>query len=132
MKKHFVSAISKLTLGIFLLTGVPATHAHARGIDPVFKSGEVKFIGSSDDAIIFKVTYDNPSGDKFSVIVLDEDGSTLFQQTYTDKKFEKRFRLPKTDDRKLTFVIRNFKDADLRQKFSINTHVVEDVVVTKL
>jgi hypothetical protein len=131
MKKHFVSAISKLTLGILLVTGVAATSAHARGIDPAFRTGEVKFVGSTEDAVYFTVTYDNPTGARFSVLVLDEDGSQLFQQSYTDRKFEKRFKLPKTDNGKLTFVIRNFRDSDLRQNFEIDTRVVENVIVTK-
>ncbi|HTQ27302.1 MAG TPA: hypothetical protein VMI35_04205 [Puia sp.] len=133
MKKHFISAISKLTLGVLLFTCVAATNVQAAsGNEPNAKTGEIKFIGTSDDAVLFKVAYDNPTGAKFSVIVLDEDGTQLFQEVYNDKKFEKRFKLPKMDMTRLTFIIRNFKDADLKQNFEIDTHLVEDVVVTKL
>jgi hypothetical protein len=75
---------------------------------------------------------DNPTGGKFSVIVIDEEGNQIFQEIYTDKKFDKRFKLPKAEKNKLTFVIRNFKTADVKQTFEINTKYVEDVVVTKL
>jgi hypothetical protein len=132
MKKHLISAISKLTLGLLLFTGLAVNNVHATGINPTQTTGEIKFLGTSEDAILFKVTYDNPMGDRFSVIVLDEDGTQLFQEVYTDKKFEKRFKLPKTDKSKLTFIIRNFKNADLKQNFEIDTHVIENVVVTKL
>jgi hypothetical protein len=130
MKKQIISAIGKLTLGAFLFTLVASTSAHATGLNPADK-GEVKYLGISDDAVMFNVSFDNPAGNKFSVIVLDEDGSQLFQEIYTEKKFSKRFKLPKADKNKLTFVIRNFKDADLKQTFEINTRFVEDVVVTK-
>jgi uncharacterized lipoprotein YajG len=132
MKKQFLSAISKLTLGALLFTLVASTNAHATTLNPTDKAADVKYLGSSDDAMLFNVSFDNPDGKKFSIIVLDEDGSQLFQEVYTEKKFSKRFKLPKADKNKLTFVIRDFKGADMKQTFEINTRFVEDVVVTKL
>lgn len=132
MKKRLMSAMSKLTLGVLLFTAISTTSVHARPIGPIEKAAEVKFLGVSGDAVLFNVSVENPTGAKFSVIVLDEDGSELFHEIYSDKKFDKRFKLPKTDKHKLTFVVRNYKDADLRQAFEINTRYVEDVVVTKL
>ncbi len=132
MKKQFISAIAKLTLGAFLFTLVTSTNVHATGINPADRTADVKYIGTSEDAVLFNVSFDNPDGKKFSIIVLDEDGSPLFQEVYTEKKFNKRFKLPKADRNKLTFVIRDYKGADLKQTFEINTRFVEDVVVTKL
>ncbi|HEX4850798.1 MAG TPA: hypothetical protein VFV08_08335 [Puia sp.] len=132
MKKRLMSAMSKLTLGVLLFTAVSTTSVHARPIAPIEKTAEVKYLGVSGDAVLFNVSVENPTGAKFSVIVLDEDGSELFHEVYSDKKFDKRFRLPKAEKHKLTFVVRNFKDADLKQTFEINTRYVEDVVVTKL
>jgi hypothetical protein len=130
MKKRFMSAISKLTLGVLLFTA--ATTVNAATVNPGDKITEVKFVGTSEDAVVFNVTVDNPTGGKFSVIVLDEEGTPIFQEIYSDKKFDKRFKLPKSEKNKLTFVIRNFKTADIKQSFEINTKYVEDVTVTKL
>jgi hypothetical protein len=127
-----MSAISKLTLGVLLFTGVAVIETQAATINPGEKTTEVKYIGTSEDAVIFNVSVDNPTGGKFSVIVMDEEGNQIFQEIYTDKKFDKRFKLPKAEKNKLTFVIRNFKTADVKQTFEINTKYVEDVVVTKL
>jgi hypothetical protein len=127
-----MSAISKLTLGVLLFTGVAVTETQAAIINPGEKTTEVKYIGTSEDAVIFNVSVDNPTGGKFSVIVMDEEGNQIFQEIYIDKKFDKRFKLPKAEKNKLTFVIRNFKTADVKQTFEINTKYVEDVVVTKL
>jgi hypothetical protein len=132
MKKRVMSAISKLTLGVLLFTSVAVTETQAATINPGDKITEVKYIGTSDDALLFSVSVDNPTGSKFSVIVLDEEGNQIFQEIYTDKKFDKKFKLPKSEKNKLTFVIRNFKTADVKQTFEINTKYVEDVVVTKL
>ena len=132
MKKRFMSAISKLTLGALLFTGVASTEAKAAGNNPGDKVPAVKYLGTSADAVLFNVSVDNPAGTKFIVTLLDEDNTPLFQEVYTDKKFDKRFKLPKSEKNKLTFVIRNFKDADVKESFEINTQYVEDVVVTRL
>jgi hypothetical protein len=131
MKKQLMSTISKVTLGILLLTGVSAISAKAAAVDPGDRA-VVKYLGTAPDAILFRVSVDNPTGSKFSIIILDENGNEMFQEVYSDKNFEKRFRLPKSDEQKLTFVIRDYKEPDIKQAFSINTHFVEDVDVTKL
>ena len=132
MKKQFISAISALTLGVLLsVAAVTTTQAQSTIGNPGEKTAEVKYLGVSDDALFFNVSFENPNGGKVSVIVLDEDGIQLFQEVYTDKKFDRRFKLPKLEKNKVTFVIRNFKDTDVKQSFEINTRLVEDVVVTK-
>ena len=131
MKKQILSAISKVAMSVILFTGLTVPAAKAASADPSEKA-VVKYLGTAPDAILFRISVDNPTGKKFSVIILDENGNQLFQEVYTDKNFEKRFRLPKTDEKKLTFVIRDYKDLDVRQSFSINTNIVEDVNVTKL
>jgi hypothetical protein len=132
MKRQFLSAISKLTVGLALFTGVTLTQARANSTYPIEKNAEVKYLGVSGDAVLFKVSFDNPSNNKYVISVVDEDGNQLFQGVYTDKKFDKRFILPKSDKQKLTFIIRNAKDVELKQTFEISTHFVEDVVVTRL
>ena len=132
MKRPIMSAISKLTLGVVLFTGALSASAQTKFTSSTDKNAEVKYVGNSEDAVVFNVSYLNPSGGKFFVSVLDEDGSQLFQGAFSDQKFDKRFKLPKTDKHKLTFVIRNVKEIELRQTFEINTLYVEDVVVTKI
>jgi hypothetical protein len=133
MKMPILSAISKFTLGVVMLTGVATSvHAQAKYASTIEKNAEVKYIGNVEDAVVFSVSYNNPTNNKFVVTVLDEDGTKLFQSAYSDKKFDKRFKLPKTDKSKLTFEIRNNREIELRQTFEINTRIVEDVVVTKI
>ena len=131
MKKTIISAISKLTLGIALCTASIAVHAQSLNNSDE-KNAQIKYLGVSDDTMVFNVAYDNPNGGKFSIAVLDQDGTPLFQEVYSDKKFDKRFKLPKTYNDKVTFEIRNFKDIDFKQSFEINTHITEDLVVTKV
>jgi hypothetical protein len=131
MKKTIISAISKLTLGVVLCTASIGVHAQSLNNSDE-KNAQIKYLGVSEDAIVFNVAYDNPNGSKFSIAVLDQDGTPLFQEVYSDRKFDKHFKLPRTDNDKVTFVIRNFRDADFKQSFGINTHITEDLVVTKV
>jgi hypothetical protein len=131
MKNAIISAISKLTLGIALSTVALTGHAQT-ALYPSEKNADIRYLGVSDGNMMFNVAYDNPSGNKFSITVVAQDGSPMFQEVYTDRKFDKRFVLPMTDKEKVTFVIRNFRDADLKQSFEIDTRVIEDVVVTKV
>jgi hypothetical protein len=94
----------------------------------------VKCLGIQEDMLIFNVSYPNPTGNKFSLIVKDQDGTQLYQSVFNDKEFYKQFRLPKTDKNKITFVIRSGKEADLVRSFEINVNsrFVEDIAIKKI
>ncbi len=86
--------------------------------------------------MVFQLSLDNETGEKFSVSIKDMAGTTLFQDTYSEKKFDKRFVFDKSENiGRLTFVLRSIKD-NQTQVFEINaiTRLVEniDVTVTKL
>lgn len=122
---------------------VSATHAaHAQvaqlsnaieHIDSKIGNVVINHIGTTDGMLLFEVKVDNTSGEKFRVSVKDEDGTTLFQGAYEDKNFAKKFMIPTPEGNKLTFVVRTASSVK-SQTFQINssTHVVEDVVVTRL
>jgi hypothetical protein len=131
MKKAIISTISKLTLVIALGATFMSVHAQSV-IPPVDKTADIRYLGATGENLLFNVTYENPNGSKFSVIVLDQDGTPLFQEVYSEKKFDKRFRLPKAENRKVTFIVRDFKDADLKQSFEIDTRITEELEVTKV
>lgn len=153
MKRQIISVTAKLLLGTLFFAGAIAAQAQsqAQSIDPNHPISEiplptnnepgsnetnvsVKYLGAREDLVSFAVSYKNPEGRKFSVIVLDQDNTQLFQRVFTDKNFEKKFNFPKTDKSKLTFVIRNFKDADISQSFAINVnaHYVEEIAIHKV
>ncbi|MDR3716126.1 MAG: hypothetical protein P4L51_25265 [Puia sp.] len=136
MKRRIISVTSKFFLGILFLAGVIAAQAQSAGDEPSGRSKDavVRYLGTQDGMVSFNVAFKNPEGKKFSVIVLDQDNAQLFQRVYTEKSFEKNFKFPTSDKSKLTFVIRNFKDADLSQSFAINvnTRYVEDIAIRKV
>jgi hypothetical protein len=97
-------------------------------------TAEVKYIGQLEGQPLFNVVYNNNGGDRFSIRVLDAQGDQLFQGIYSDKKFDKKFKLADADiNGKLVFIIRNYKDNSV-QTFEINsnTRLVEDVEVKEV
>jgi len=83
--------------------------------------------------IVFNVSYANPDGNKFQVIVKDQDGTQLYQNLFSDKAFYKQFRLPRADKDRLVFIIRNGRDADVVKTFEVNvsSRVTQEVSVRK-
>src|SRR5580704_19245772 len=131
MKKQIMTTIAKFTAAGLLLFTVATTNAQTTTSASTDKNAEVTYVGTQEDVILFNVSVANPNGNKFSIIVTDNEGNQLFEEVYNDRKFDKRFRLPKSETGKLTFVIRNFKDAsDDVHSFEVSDRIVEDVVVS--
>jgi hypothetical protein len=74
------------------------------------------------------------AGSRFSLVVLDGDGDQLYSYVYSDKNFEKNFKLADPGSfRKVVFVIRNLND-NTTQRFEVEAsgHEVEEVEVKEL
>lgn len=94
---------------------------------------EVKYTGVDKyNQLSFNVKYSNPSGNIFTLVVLDENGDQLFRAHYSDRKFDKTFKLPKSEVNKISFVIEDGKGA-FKEKFDVNveTTTYENVTVSK-
>src|SRR5450432_2277054 len=122
MNTTLTSAISKLSFGTLFLFAVVAVQAQSTAPVAVGKEDStlVKYLGTQDDMIVFNVSYKNPGGAPFNVIIKDQDWTQLYQGTFKDKDFYKQFRLPKAAKDKITFIIRSSKDAELAKTFQIN------------
>jgi len=97
-------------------------------------TAEVKYIGTPEGEFFFDVAYNNAAGSRFSLAIIDEAGNTIFQSVFSDKKFDKRFKLAEPESYgKLEFVIRNFADNSV-QRFEVNTasRLVEDIEVKEV
>jgi hypothetical protein len=94
----------------------------------------IKYFGTQDDMVVFNVSYANPEGSRFQVIIKDQDGTQLYQNIFIDKTFYKQFRLPRADKDKIVFVIHNGKETDVVKTFEINVNsrFVQEVAVKKL
>ena len=50
-------------------------------------TAEVKYVTQKDGDGIFNVRYNNATGSRFSLVVLDGDGDQLYSYVYSDKNF---------------------------------------------
>ena len=96
-------------------------------------TAEVKYF-TQEGGGIFNVRYNNAAGSRFTVCVLDADGDQLYSYVYSEKNFDKNFKLADPESfRKLVFIIRNLND-NSTQRFEVEAsgHEVEEVEVKEL
>ncbi len=129
----------KKLFSIVLFIGISVV-GFANGTDSVGRHGvdasaaEVKYIAGKDGDVLFNVVYNNATGGRFSVIVLDEFGNQLYQSVFSDKKFDRKFKLADPESTtSLTFVIRNYGDnSEQRFQVAASNRLIEDVEVKEV
>ena len=134
MKKQILRSLKVFVKGSFLALMLTVNvYAVAQPFgDPIVKTASVKHISTTDDKLVFQVSLENETGEKFVVSIRDVESNIIFQDFYTDKKFDKKFVLDKAENiGKLVFIVRSVKD-NQSQVFEINTtsRLVENVDVT--
>ena len=95
------------------------------------EQSNIQYVGTTDAGIVFNVKYDNADSARFDLLIKNQYGDIVYQQTYNDKNFNKKVMLVKEPgDARLTFIIRTASN-DYKQSFDITTvtKTVEDVVV---
>jgi hypothetical protein len=109
--------------------GKSAKHtARTSGEDQV----SVKFMGSTDRDVTFKVDFENPTGEKFALIVKNDNGDIVFNQQYTDTHFSKTVIIENTEsDIQPTFIIRT-NNQDIVRQFQVSTTLTQLITVTRL
>jgi hypothetical protein len=120
MKKHLTTL---LFCGAFILSAGVANAQIAVVVWPetIAKGGaEIKYLGIKDDMAVFNVSYPNPDGAAFSVMVKDQDGSELYKHTFRDQYFRKQFRLPREEKSKFCFIIQDGRISDVIKSFEVN------------
>ncbi len=135
IRKAITTTLFTAVLGGTSLVSMAGGHNNPIGEHNSASTAEVKYItGQGGEAGVFNVVYDNTTGSRFTLRVMDADGNQLYENVYTDKKFDKRFKLADPDSfGKLTFIIRNLNDNSV-QRFEVeaSSHLVEDVNVKEV
>ena len=96
MEKQTIQSIVKgLALSTVFAVGTlfSATANNAvNGSDAAAKA-EIKYAGSSKEQVSFNIKFNNPSGKKFTLLVLDAKGDLFLKEHYNAKSFDKRLVL---------------------------------------
>jgi hypothetical protein len=135
MKPQLKAVLGKFIVGtFFVLALAPAQAQTVTSTDGQRDNALVKYLGTQDDMVVFNVSYSNPDGNKCTLIVKDQDGLSLYSNSFNDKSIYKQFRLPKSDKDRIVFVFRDGHDADIVKTFEINVNsrFVREVAIKKV
>ena len=136
MKRHTLSMnVTGFTKKAFIAAALffaATTATLANSGDPI-DGPEIRHLGKTFDSNYFQVKWNNNTGDKFIITIRENSGAILFQETYSDQVFDKKFKLPKKDDGSLIISFRTLKD-NQSESYAIdtNTRIIEEVVIRKV
>jgi hypothetical protein len=92
----------------------------------------VKFMGTTDKDITFKVDFENPTGEKFTLVIKNDIGDIVFSQQYTDTHFSKTVIIENTESSiQPTFIVRT-NNQDIVRQFQVSTTLTQYITVTPL
>ena len=134
MNTKVVRTIVAALAAVVVLASNPLTSRANGGIKNTLTDEQVtvKYLGTADNNIVFKVEFDNPTAQKFSLIIKNDNGDVVYRLNSTDSHFAKAVYFENTDTEiHPTFIIRNEKNEIVRQ-FSVTKTLTENTVVTSL
>lgn len=138
MKANSVSRLAKAVVVAVLVLFV-SNASFANEGHPSKKAGltesqvNVQYIGIKDESLVFKLEFENPTSDKFWLIIKNDAGDVVYHKQFNDAHFTKTVFLQNDNtDIHPTFVIRDSNNNEVVRQFSVSTTVVESTVVTKL
>lgn len=92
----------------------------------------VQYVGANDRHVVFHVNFENPTGEKFWLIIRNDAGDVVYRKQFTDTHFSKSvyFENEQSEIRP-TFIIRNNSNEIVRQ-YAVTKTITENTIVTKL
>jgi hypothetical protein len=92
----------------------------------------VTYVGVDNNSVVFRVEFENPTAEKFWLIIKNDAGDVIYRKQFSDTHFAKSVFFQKEEaDIHPTFVIRNGENEIARQ-FAVTSTITENTVVTKL
>ena len=130
--KKSASVLAAAALLSFASAKASATPIIEKIISPTDKEVSVSFVGANDNTLVFYLSFENKSAQKFYLIVKDDAGQIVYQSAFTDVHFDKNIRIMSdASEVHPTFIIRTATE-QIERKISVNHEVSENYVVTTL
>ena len=133
MKRQF-NVRGKVTkiVALLLITGTLNSSAQVytdgNGNQPLIQT-----VANAEGDNIVQVKWDNTTGERFAVIVRNKGGEILFNEVYSDQKFDKKFRLPVKEDDGVTLTLRTLKGKNISTvQINNNVRTIEELVIRKI
>lgn len=113
------------------ITGFTVLNAQKATDSTLHTVASVSYLGYHDDQLSFLLQYETATNEKYTVTINDAEGHALFNQSFSDKKFNKIFRTP-SETGNLTFIISNAANKE-EKKFQVSTErrMIEEFSITK-
>ncbi len=93
----------------------------------------VKYQGTKGNNLVFKVEFTNPTAEKFSLIIKNDNGDVVFNQQFTDANFAKTVSFENAEaEIHPVFIIRSVGNGEIVRQFSVSKTLTENTVVTRL
>jgi hypothetical protein len=119
---------------VFTIASPLASFAGEGGKTTNLKDDQVsiQYVGSSDNQVVFHVEFENPTAEKFWLIIKNDAGDVVYRKQFSDVHFSKSICVVKEDTEiRPTFVIRN-NNNEIVRKFAVNNVITENTVITEL
>ena len=137
MKTNAVKVIVAALASVVILIGSPliskANGGDNKKVSPVEAQVSVSYQGTTENHLVFKVEFDNPTAQKFWLIIKNDNGDIIYHHQFSDTKFAKNVCFENTDTEiQPTFVIRTSDNVDVVRQFQVSKAITENTVVTSL
>jgi hypothetical protein len=125
------------TAVVVLVANPLASHANGGGAKKVSTLTDaqvsVKYVGTSNNQVVFQVVFDNPTGEKFALIIKNDAGDVVYHQQFNETHFAKNVYFENTDTEiQPTFIVRGANGTDIVRHFQVVKTVTENTTVTSL
>ena len=131
-------AVKAFSMALVALTLIVSNPLHSLANDGSKKAAltdeqvSVQYVGTNNDYVVFRVKFENTTGQKFWLIVKNDAGETVYRKQFSDAHFAKSISLLREDaEIHPTFVISN-GDSNIVRQFSVSKEVTEKTIITEL
>jgi hypothetical protein len=136
-KNHTVKAIAvALTAFVIFFSSPLTSKANDGGSKKSSSTADaqvsVTYQGTNDNSLVFKVDYENPTAEKFWLIIKNDNGDVVYHHQFSGANFSKSIFFENTDaEITPTFVIRT-SNTDIVRQFQVSKILTETTLVTGL
>src|ERR1700720_1479094 len=124
-----VKALSVAVVAVVFFVSNPLTSLANGGGNKKSLTDEqvsVQYVGTNNDYIVFRVQFENPTAEKFSLIIKNDAGDVVYRKQFSDVHFAKTVSLQKQDaDMHPTFIVRN-GDSEIVRQFAVTSTLTEN------
>ena len=93
----------------------------------------IKYVGTENGQVVFHVEFQNPTAEKFSLIIRNDNGDVVYHQQFNDSNFSKNVFIDNVEsDIQPTFVIRGAGNTEIVRQFRVSKTLTENTTVTRL